>query len=214
MIANVLGLQPLISKSDVNQLIQQAIMDEKSVDPLGVCLKPSSTHAADSHCSDSNLNSGSRHSKSSVGEMIAETRRPMQETCGRQTLHEINQNKRSEKNSSQAHFVLPHSQLKRGVDSSSDVNGNLPSIGSAFMKVETEDCVNDVKAGLSADKFKPLIDSRETSVNQFSDILPQGKSVSPMSGLRKSKRCNRGQRYQELVSQGILHQSRKRQEFM
>jgi hypothetical protein len=36
------------------------------------------------------------------------------------------------------------------------------------------------------------------------------KSVTSKCGLRKSKRCNRGQRYQELVSNGTLHHTRKR----
>ena len=40
------------------------------------------------------------------------------------------------------------------------------------------------------------------------DIL-ESRSVK-MSGLRKSKRCNRGKLYKELISQGILHPTRKR----
>jgi len=221
MVANLLELRPLLTQSDVHEFIERVIT-EKSIDLDDFCTSrchrlPSTQIHADTmsnvcteHICDDSSFSGS---KSGDGRILVD---PVN-VIARQTLQEIIPNKQLV-NCNQYHAAVRHFEGDRedsGGVSSSKVCIPLPNEditqSLAVDTTSTSEYIDIVVDQSHKAKQQQNVRSEEINNNQqhlVNNVVPS--TVSPKSGLRKSKRCNRGQRYQELVLKGVLHQTRRK----
>jgi hypothetical protein len=215
----LLELRPLLSQSDVHQFIERVIT-ENSLDLADIytsCDASSSDRPRIDLRDQSISLSNTSQCMPGASRMMAESH----DITSRPTLQEIDPNKQLV-SLGQTGVVFRHLD-EVGVDASAELCSGKNNLD------EMQECT-EVKNVATSDELEAKVSvpnpgclqqsSKLDEVNNnhryTSQNIPQrglvDSNCSPKLGLRKSKRCNRGQRYKELVSQGVLHQSRKRQE--
>lgn len=214
---------PLRSQSDVHRFIERVITED-SLDLADIyvgygasCSDESSAEPVplrSDHGEHSLLSRDTSQCKLAAVGLPSE----MLDVSARQTLQEIDPNKQLT-GLGQSSVVPRHSE-EIGVNASADSCCGENSVDEMDACAEVKNVAISEELDASVTRpchsfVKPCSRLSEINNNRrltSPNIVQQRDVDSPKLALRKSKRCNRGQRYKELVSQGVLHQPRKKQD--
>lgn len=215
----LLELRPLRSQSDVHRFIERVITED-SLDLTDIYVGYGSSSFDESSAQSVPLKTGDLSVLNTGQCKLEVTGLPAEiiDVSTRQTLQEIDPNKQPT-GLGQSTIVTRHSE-ELSINASAVVcsgENNVNEID-ACAEVKSEAAIEELDAsvsGQSAILMKHCSKPEEINNNRrfmsLSNMQPRHVD-GPKFAPRKSKRCNRGQRYKELVSQGILHQPRRRQD--
>lgn len=206
-------VQPILSQAAIHRLIEHAITTTTVVS-AGKCSDvPKTVNAIIRRDSDSKDKQAMSRSNSCSDQCKSGTT-GLVEIGSRQTLQEIN----------------PKKQLTECVESQL-TQGNLSNVGmqdiSTIFHPECDrpsiEVSRTVQPSVTGNTLFVSKNSSTASTGEIKNkncILKVNSDKCPVAScgqklaVRKSNRCNRGKRYQEMLTEGVLHQSKKRPDIM